>query len=230
MLSVRSLLLLPLVALVALSACDDTPPDPATTIDVSEADVERFRAEVFRETIDLDADLARLETEAAASDSVAQVAYAPVLDRLRADRRRLQVRLDSLRPAPPVMFDSTRTQVREQTTRLAEAVRRARYDAAPTYAALQAATARGIAELDARLAAFRAAAVADTTGGQLRLVDSLAADRARLTARLGAYPDTSAAQFPPFRQSVTDGVLALERRADALAADTTRAARPAPQR
>ena len=225
-----SLLLWPLAAALALGACDDEPADPATTVAVSEADVERFRAEVFQETLGLDADLARLESEAAAADSAAQVAYTPVLDRLRADRRRLQVRLDSLRPVPPVRFDSIRTVVRDQTGRLAEAVRRARYDAAPTYAALQAAAVRGLAELDGRLAAFRAAAVADTTGRQLRAVDSLAADRARLSARLGAYPDTSAAQFGPFRQSVTDGVLALERRADALAADTVGAQRtPAPE-
>ncbi|WP_420455437.1 hypothetical protein [Rubrivirga sp.] len=221
----RPLLLLPLIAALALAACDDTPPDPSTTVAVPEADVERFRAEVFRETIDLDADLARLEAEAAESDSVTQVAYAPVLDRLRADRRRLQVRLDSLRPTPPVRFDSTRQAVRAQTARLAQAVRRARYDAAPTYDALRAAAVRGLGELDARLAAFRAVAATDTTGRQLRMVDSLAADRDRLSARIGAYPDTSDAQFPPFRQSITDGVLVLERRADALAADTVRAVR-----
>ncbi len=224
----RLLLLLPLTAALALGACDDTPPDPATTVAVPEADVERFRAEVFRETIDLDADLAQLESEAAASDSVAQAAYAPVLDRLRADRRRLQVRLDSLRPTPPVRFDSTREGVRAQTERLAEAVRRARYDAAPTYDALQAAAVRGLGALDARLAAFRAAAAADTTGRRLRMVDSLAADRARLSARIGAYPDTSDAQFVPFRQSITDGVLALERRADAVAKDTARTVRQTP--
>ncbi|PAP76234.1 hypothetical protein [Rubrivirga marina] len=224
----RTLLLFPLLAALALAACDDEPADPATTVAVPEADVERFRAEVFQETLGLDADLARLEAEAAAADSVAQAAYAPVLDRLRADRRRLQVRIDSLRPVPPVQFDSVRTSVRAQTERLAEAVRRARYDAAPTYDALRAAAVRGLGDLDARLAALRAAATADTTGRQLRAVDSLAADRERLSARLGAYPDTSAAQFPPFRQSITDGVLALDRRADALAADTTRV-RPQPE-
>lgn len=217
------LLLCPLLAALALGACDDEPADPAATVAVPEADVERFRAEVFEETLSLDADLARLEAEAAAADSVAQAAYAPVLDRLRADRRRLQVRVDSLRPVPPVQFDSVRTAVRAQAERLAEAVRRARYDAAPTYDALRAAAVRGLGDLDARLAALRAAAALDTTGRQLRAVDSLAADRERLSARLGAYPDTSDAQFPPFRQAITDGVLALDRRADAIAADTTRA-------
>lgn len=214
----------PLVLVLALGACGDEPADPAETVAVPEADVERFRAEVFRETIDLDADLAQLEAEAAALDSVGQAAYAPVLDRLRADRRRLEVRLDSLRPTPPVRFDSTRAEVRAQTERLAEAVRRARYDAAPSFEALRTAATRGLAGLDARLGALRAAAGADTTGRRFGLVDSLAADRARLTERLRAYPDTSDTQFPPFRQSVTDGIRALERRADALAADSVRVA------
>lgn len=221
-----SVLLWSLALAVTLGACDDEPSDPAETVAIPEADVERFRAEMFLETLDLDADLARLEAEAAAADSAAQAAYTPVLDRLRSDRRRLQVRLDSLRPALPTAFDSTRAEVRAQAEQLAIAVRRARYDAAPTYAALQAAAARGLAELDARLAALRAAVAADTTGRGLRAVDSLAADRGRLGARLGAYPDTSAAQFPPFRQSITDAVLALERRADAVAADTADVARP----
>jgi hypothetical protein len=219
---VRTLFLLcPLLAALALG-CDDEPADPAATVAVPEADVERFRAEVFQETLGLDADLARLEAEAAASDSTAQAAYAPVLDRLRADRRRLQVRIDSLRPVPPVQFDSVQTAVRAQVSQLSEAVRRARYDAAPTYDALRAAAVRGLGDLDVRIAAFRRAVAADTAGRQLRAVDSLAADRERLSALLGAYPDTSDAQFPPFRQSITDGVLALDRRADDIAADTAR--------
>jgi len=206
---------------LTLAACTGDAGDTAQTVAVPEADVERFRAEVFQQTLTLDADLARLEAEAAASDSVARTAYGPVLDRLRADRRRLQVRLDSLRPAPPALFDSTKAEVRAQTARLAEAVRGARYDAAPTYAALQAAAGRGLAALDARLAGLR---TPDAPPQRLRALDSLAADRARLTARLGAYPDTLAAAFPPFRTSVTEAVLALERRAEAVAADTTRAA------
>jgi len=218
-------LALALLALVALAACDDEPLDPARTVDVSEADVERFRADVFQETITLDDALARLEAETAAADSATQVAYEPVLDRLRADRRRLQVRLDSLRPAPPVYFDSTKTAVLAQAQRLRAAIGHARYDAAPTYAALQSAAARGFAALDARLAALRAAAVADSTGRRLRDVDSLAADRGRLAARIAAYPDTAATQFPPFRQQVTEAVLRLESRADSLAADTARAVR-----
>ena len=216
------------LVLLALAGCDDEPIDPAQTVAVPEADVERFRTEMFEETLDIDASLAGLEAAAAEADSVAQVAYGPVLDRLRADRRRLQVRLDSLAPQRRAAFDSTRASVRAQAERLAEAIGRARYDAAPTYAALQDATARGLAGLDARIAALRAAAAADTTGAALRDVDSLAADRGRLGAQIGAYADTSAAQFPPFRERVTEGLLRLERRAEALAVDTTRAARRAP--
>ena len=214
--------LLPLLVLLGLvAACDDEPVDPVATVPVAEADVERFRTEIFQETLDLDAALAALEQEAAASDSVTRLGYEPVLTRLRTERQRLQVRLDSLAPIPRPRFDSTRTQVRAQTADLERSIRRARYDAAPTYAALQAATARGLAELDARLATLRPYAVADTTGGLQRGIDSLAADRERLVGRLGAYPDTLASQFPPFRAAFTDRVLALDQRARALAADTT---------
>ena len=218
-----------LTLLVVFAACDDEPVDPAQTTPVAEADVERFRAEIFQETLGLDADLARLEQEAAASDSVTRVAYDPVLNRLRADRQRLQVRLDSLRPTPQALFDTTQVQVRAQTVQLAQALRRARYDAAPSYAALQAATARGLAELDSRLARFRPYALADTTGGLQRDLDSLAADRDRLLARLRAYPDTSRTQYPPLREAITTGVLSLERRADGLAADTTSEAEGRPE-
>ena len=216
-----------LLTLAALAACDDEPVDPALTVPVAEADVERFRTEIFQETLDLDAALARLEQEAAASDSVARVAYEPVLIRLRTERQRLQVRLDSLTPTPRARFDSTRARVRGQTARLEQSIRRARYDAAPTYAALQAATSRGFAELDGRLATLRPYADADTVGTLQRGIDSLAADRGRLLDRLGAYPDTLASQFPPFRAAFTDRVLALERRADALAADTAGVLAPA---
>ena len=215
-----------LLLLLALGACGGEPPaDPAATAVVPEADVERFRADVFRETLDIDAALARLEGEAAATDSAGQAAYAPVLDRLREQRRRLQVRVDSLRPAPRAAFDSTRAAVLGQARGLRDAVRRGRYDGAPTFVAFEGAAARGFADLDRRLAALRPYAEADTTGRFGRRLDSLAADRDRLRDRLRAYPDTSAAQFPPFRGAFTDRALTLDALADSVAADTARIGR-----
>ena len=218
-----------LLCLVVVAACDDEPVDPALTTPVAEADVERFRTEIFEETLGLDATLAALEQEAAGQDSVEQVAFEPVLTRLRTDRQRLQVRLDTLAPVPRARFDSTRSSVRAQVARLEQSLRRARYDAAPTYAALQSATERGLSQFDGRLARLRPYAVADTTGALQRDLDSLAADRGRLVERLRAYPDTLASQYLPFRDAFADRVLMLERRVDALAADTTGVARPSPE-
>ena len=205
---------------LVLPACDDEPADPVQTALVPEADVERLRARAFRETIDLDADLARFEAEAAAADSVTAAGYAPVLDRLRAQRRSLQARIDSLRPAPRAAFDSLSASLLADTGALRRSVRRGRVEGAPSYPALQAVAARDLGALDARLARLRALAAADTTGRLGRDLDSLAADRGRLAARIGAYPDTLDTQFPPFRRRVTDALLGLERRADALEPDS----------
>ena len=222
------MLRLSLAALLALSlaACGDEPVDPAQTERVPEADVARFQAEVFQETIPLDADLAQLEAEVAQTDSLTRVAFTPVLNRLREDRRRLQVRLDGLRPTPRAQFDSTRQVLQAQTEQLRSAIRRAPFEAAPTYAALQANAGRALARLDAQLAALGPAATADTTGALRTAIDSIGADRARLAARIGAYPDTSATQFAPFRQSVTDGLVQLEARAREIAPDSTRTTAP----
>lgn len=216
------------VASLALVACDDEPVDPTQTEVVPEADVERFRAEVFLGTRDLDAAIARLEADVAGADSAVAAAYAPVLDRLREDRRRFQVRLDTLRPAPRASFDSTRAGIEAQADALRRAVSRARVEGAPTYAALQTALARAFGRLDARLGAFAPFAEADTTGALRTDLDSIRADRARLDARLGAYPDTSAAQFEPFRSSITDALIELETRAEAVAPDTA-SVTPRPQ-
>ena len=205
---------------LVLPACDDEPADPVQTALVPEADVERLRARAFRETIDLDADLARFEAEAAAADSVTAAGYAPVLDRLRAQRRSLQARIDSLRPAPRAAFDSLSASLLADTGALRRSVRRGRVEGAPSYPALQAVAARDLGALDARLARLRAVAAADTTGRLGRDLDSLAADRGRLAARIGAYPDTLDTQFPPFRRRVTDALLGLERRADVLEPDS----------
>lgn len=212
-----------LVAALPLAACDDEPVDPAQAEVVPEADVERFRAEVFLGTRDLDAAIARLEADVTEADSAVQAAYAPVLDRLREDRRRLQVRVDTLRPAPRASFDSTRAGIQAQADALRAAVARARVEGAPDYAALQAAVARALGRLDARLGAVVPFAEADTTGALRADLDSIRADRARLDARLGAYPDTSSAQFDPFRAVITDALLDLETRAEAVAPDTTAA-------
>ena len=215
-----------LLAALALGACDDDDPvDPEQTALVPEADVERFRADVFRETLDIDAALARLEAEAADLDSTGQAAYDPVLTRLREQRRRLQVRVDTLRPAPRSAFDSTQAAVLAQARGLRDAIRRGRYDAAGTFATFEGAVGRGFADLDRRIAALRPYAAADTTGRFGARLDSLAAARDRLRERVRTYPDTSAAQFPPFRGAFTDQALALEAEVDSVAADTVGRAR-----
>lgn len=221
----RSRLAAVLAAALTLAACADEPAeDPVQTAVVPEADVERFRAEAFLATLDLDADLARFEADVAATDSAARLGYGPVLDRLRSERQRLQVRIDSLRPLPRARFDSTSAALLGQVQGLRRSVQRGRLEGAPSFPALLTVAERDLANLDARLVRIAAVAERDTTGALRRGVDSLAADRARVAARIGAYPDTSQAQFPPFRTAVTDALLQLDRRADALAADTVRSA------
>lgn len=221
-------MLRPLLLAVSLSlvvvACDDEPVDPAQVEVVPEADVARFQAETFLATRDLDAAIARLEADVAEADSAVQVAYAPVLDRLREDRRRFQVRVDTLRPAPRAAFDSTRVGIEAQVDALRTAVARARVEGAPNYPALQTAIARAFGRLDARLGEVVPAAEADTTGVLRVALDSIRADRARLNARLGAYPDTSDAQFGPFRSGITDALIDLEARTEAVVPDSTEAA------
>lgn len=223
----RRLALVGIALAATLSACDDAKAPPETAVVVHEADVERFRTDVFLQTIPLDSALAAVESDAAvAEDSTVRAAYAPILERLREQRRRLQVRVDTLMPIPRAAFDSTTADVERQLAALRTAIGRARLDATPTPAALRTAVANDFARLDARL---EAAATADTTGRRLIALDSLRADRARLVGRLEAYPDTSAAQFEPFRERVVRNVLALRRRADAIAPDST-AVRALPRR
>ncbi|MEM6287917.1 MAG: hypothetical protein AAF845_12230 [Bacteroidota bacterium] len=208
------------VLLVSLAACDDEPVDPAQVEVVPEADVARLKAEVFLATRDLDAAIARLEADVAEADSAVQAAYMPVLDRLREDRRRFQVRVDTLRPIPRAAFDSTQADIEAAREALGQAVARARVEGAPDVAALQTALNRALGRLDARLGAIAPAADADTTDVLRVALDSIRADRARLTARLGAYPDTSDAQFAPFRSRITDALIDLETRTEAVAPDT----------
>lgn len=217
----RLLVLAALAATALASACSTQDAGPETTVLVGEADVERFRARAFLATRGIDAEIARVEGEAAATDSVRQAAYAPVLERLRQDRRRLQVRLDSLRPLPRAAFDTTTADVGRQVGRLRAAVARARFDASPDAATLQAATAARLATFDARLAAAAGRAAADTMGRLRADLDSLAADRVRLDARLAAFADSTAPAFDRLRQTTVRDALALERRLNRLAPDTT---------
>jgi|GEM_PF-6591647 len=221
-------LLFPLALLVAaaplVAGCDND--DAPSAAVVPEADVERLRIQLFQQTIPLDADLAAVEADAAAAtDTLVQAAYAPILARLHDARRSLQARMDSLRPMPRAAFDSTAAQALRASERLRVAVARARLDATPTADALRAAVDADLARLDGRLSAARDRAEADTTGRATALLDSLVADRARLVERLRAYPDTSEAMFERFRERAIADALALRARADRLAPDSTRVGR-----
>ena len=214
--------LLAALLLVSLAACDDEPTDPVQAEVVPEADVERFRTEIFRQTLGIDADLAALETDAAAADSVARLAYEPVLDRLRDDRRRLQIRLDTLRPVPRARFDSLSAAISDHAARLRRAVERGPFDTAGDLETFRPRAAQALADVDARLAALAPAVAADTTGRVGRRVQVVAAQRAQVTTRIAAYPDTSDAQFVAFREGVVDALVRLDSLATVVAADTLR--------
>jgi hypothetical protein len=218
----RPLALAVLAAVALGSACSTPDAGPETSALVGEAEVERLRARAFVATQGIDAEIARVEGEAAAADSVRQAAYAPVLERLRQERHRLQVRVDGLRPLPRPAFDTTAAAVSRQVARLRASVARARFDAASDPATLQAATAARLARFDARYAAAAARAAADTTGRLQADLDSLAADRSRLDARLAAFADTTAPAFARLRQTTVRDALALERRLSRLVPDSTR--------
>lgn len=192
---------------------------------VGEADVETVRTRVFVATQPIDADIAGVEAEAAAADSVRQLAYTPVLERLRRDRRGLQIRVDSLAPLPRAAFDTTRTAISAQIQRLRTSVARARFDAATDAATLQAAATQRLARFDARVAGARTLAAADTTGRKTALLDSLTADRGRLDARLAAFADTTKPAFLRLRQATARSTADLERRLAIIAPDSTAATR-----
>ncbi len=213
------------VLLVAVAACSSPEADPAQTALVGEADVATVQARVFEAMQPIDADIASVEAEAAAADSLRQPAYMPVLERLRRDRRRLEIRVDSLAPLPRAAFDTTTTAISVQIQRLRAAVARARFDAATDAATLQAASAQRLARFDARIAGARTAALVDTTGRQTALLDSLQADRVRLDARLTAFADTTAPAFTRLRQLTAQATAALEQRLNRIAPDSTRTAR-----
>ena len=215
-----------LLALLALTlaACGSPDADPAAVL-VPEADVARVQMHAFVETQGIDAEIARVEAEAAASDSLRQLAYTPVLERLRQDRRRLQVRVDSLAPMPRAVFDSTTVGIAAQLAALRAGVARARFDAATDAPSLAAATAQRLSRFDARLAAARPTAEADTTGRLTASLDTLAAQRARLAARIETFADTTAAGFTRLRQTAAREAQRLDDRLRQTVPDTTRAAR-----
>ena len=212
-----------MLLLAGASACTSPDADPAAAIVVGQADVARAQATTFVATQTIDADIADVEAEAEAADSVRQQAYAPVLERLRQDRRRLQVRVDSLVPLPRAVFDTTVTAISRQTDRLRDAVAEARFDAASDAETLQQAATRRLAAFDRRLSGSDILAAADTTGRLRTALDSLQADRARLDARLTAFSDTTAPAFQRLRQQTLQGAVALERRLEALVPDSTAA-------
>lgn len=218
-----------LVVLAGASACSTPEPDPQTTALVGEADVARVQAETFQATQPIDADIAEIEGEAALLDSLRQPAYTVVLERLRRDRRRLQLRVDSLAPLPRAQFDTTVTAIGLQTDRLRTLVARARFDAAQDPETLAQATLVALGPFDRRLANAVPLATADTTGRLRLALDSLAADRARLGARITAFADTTAPAFARLRTATVRDAQSLRRRLDAAVPDTTEA-RTAPGR
>ena len=226
----RSLALpLLLTALAALaSACSAPEDDPAAVALVGEADVARAQAETFVATQAIDAEIASVEAEAATADSLRQGAYGPVLERLRQDRRRLQVRVDSLAPLPRAAFDTTLAAIARQTARLRAAVAQARFDAASDPESLQAAATRRLAAFDRRLAGAGPLAAADTTGRLRTALDSLGAQRKRLDARLVAFADTTAPAFTRLRQTTMRDAAVLDGRLARLVPDSSAAEQRGP--
>ena len=217
--------LLALLALgLALSACGDDTSEapPSETALVPEADVERFRTDLFLETTEIDADIARFEGEAVGVDSATASAYEDALSRLRESRRNLQARIDSLQPVPAAVFDSTRSSLAADLGGLRAAIDRARFNVALTGPALRDRARSEIARFEDVFAALRA----DTTRGAARQLDSLTARRARLNAGLDTLRRVPPERVDAARLVVVRAVDALRRdveaaRPDTLAADST---------
>ena len=221
----RSLLLPALLLAAALAGCDaDDAPEPDATPLVGEADVERFRTDLFLRTTELDADIAEMEAEAAAQDSAGQVAYDAVLTRLRAERRSLQTRLDSLRPLPQATFDTTTAAIQAQSDRLERAIDGGRFLALAEPGALRARARDALARDAARLDGVRREALADTLRRPLvARIDSLFADRDRFLTQL----DTTTVEDDPeafarLRDLTARRVLAFRDSSLAVVPDTTR--------
>ena len=219
--------LLALLALgLSLSACGDDAPvasAPETAL-VPEADVERFRTDLFLETNEVDAEIARFEGEAVGADSATASAYEDALSRLRGTRRDLQARIDSLQPVPAAEFDSTRRSLAAAIGDLRESIDRARFNVALTGPALQDRARSEIARLDDVFAALRA----DTTRAAARQLDSLTVRRARLTAGLDTLRRVPPERVDAARLVVVRAVDALRRDVEAARPDTS-AVEPTPE-
>lgn len=204
--------------IVALGACaSDAPASPeAETTLVLEADVERFRTDVFLQTTEIDAEIARFEGEAVGVDSATTAAYEDALTRLRESRRTLQARVDSLRPVPAAVFDSTRRSISDQTRALRAAIDRARFDVALTGPALQATARRAVSQLDPIFDALRA----DTSALAARQLDSLTVRRSRLNDGLDTLRRVPDERVDAARLRVVEAVSAFRREAEAVTPDT----------
>lgn len=202
----------------ALVACGDDPSVPveAETALVPEADVERFRTDVFLETTEIDSDIAQFEGEAVGADSATAAAFADALDRLHSARRALQARVDSLRPVPGVVFDSTRQSILVQTDALRKAIDRARFDVALSGPALQAVARQSVAQLDPIFAALRA----DTTALAERQLDSLLVRRDRLSAGFDTLRRVPDERVDAARLRVIEAIDTFRREAEAVAPDS----------
>ena len=203
---------------LALSACGDAAsesPDAETAL-VLEADVERFRTDLFLETTEIDAEIARFEGEAVGADSATTAAYEDALSRLRGTRRDLQARIDSLQPVPAAVFDSTRSSLAADLDDLRAAIDRARFNVALTGPALRERARSEIAGFEDVFAALRA----DTTRAAARQLDSLTARRARLSAGLDTLRSVPPERVDATRLVVVRAVDALRRDVEAARPDT----------
>lgn len=202
---------------VLMGCVEDAPATAeAGTALVPEADVERFRADVFLETTEIDAEIARFEGEAVGVDSATAAAYEDALSRLHRARRALQVRMDSLRPVPVTVFDSTRQSILTQATTLRAAIDRARFDVALTGPALQAVARQSVARLDPVFDALRA----DTTAEAERQLDSLSVWRDRLSDGLDSLRRVPDERVDAARLRVLQAISDFRREAEAVAPDS----------
>jgi len=213
---IRSLAFLSLVAVLGACANDAPAAPESETTHVLEADVARFRTDMFLETRGIDAEIARFEGEAVGADSATAAAYTDALARLHGTRRTLQARVDSLHPVPAAAFDSTRQSILGQAEGLWEDIDRARFDVALTGLALQATARRSVAQLDPVFEALRF----DTTALAARQLDSLTVWRGQLNDGLDTLRRVPDERVDAARLLVLEAITAFRREAEAVKPDT----------